>query len=135
MNSKTDVTEIHIIPSLSGESGSLGKILLGAALIAIAVINPGIGGMVLSQAGVGAVAGAGIGLMIGGIMQLFMPTPKVETSDEPDPSRYLGAGGNTTEIGTLIGRGYGRLKLGGQYLSVQVDSQDMVYGTFPEIPT
>lgn len=131
LNAPTDVIEIHLVPSMSGGGGSFGKILLGAALVAVAVINPGIGGMVLSSMGQSLFMSLGISLMLSGVMQLFMRTPKVDSEEGPEPSKILGAPSNTTEIGTLIPRGYGRCKVGGHYLSVQVNSQDLVYGRFP----
>lgn len=122
---KTDVKEIHLVPSMYGGGGAFKSILIGVALIGLSFI-PGIG-----QAVQIALLSAGIGMALQGVMQMFMKTPTVSKSDDPDPSKYLGAGDNTTEIGTLIPKGYGRMLLGGQYLSVQVNSNDMVYGTFP----
>lgn len=128
----TDVTEIHLVPRMFGGGGGFGKILVGAALIGLSFI-PGLGQ--IGQVAIStALATAGVGMIIGGIMQLFMPTPTVDKSNDPDPSKYLGAAGNTTAIGTLIGKGYGRFKIGGQYLSVQVNAQDMVLGAFPVTP-
>lgn len=128
----TKVKELHLIPRMAGGNGTFGKILLGAAFIGLSFI-PGLG-----QIGQLAISSAlfmtGVGLMIGGIMQIFMKTPKVQNSDDPEASRYLGSSVNTTAIGTPIPRGYGRLKIGGQFLSVQVNAQDMVYGQFPETP-
>jgi predicted phage tail protein len=121
---KTDVTEIHLVPAMFGGKGGFGQILIGAALIG------------LSFTGVGAalsagLMAAGIGMAIGGVMSMFMKAPSVGASQDPEPSKYLGSNGNTTQIGTLIGKGYGRFKGGGQYLSIQVNSQDMVFGSFP----
>lgn len=130
LRADTDVERVELLPTMFG-GGSFGKILLGAALIAIAVWNPGIGGMILSQAGVGAVAGAGIGLMLGGVMSIFMKTPTVSKEQDPDPSHYLGSGRNTTTIGTLMGIGGGRMLVGGQILTLQVNSTDLLYGSFP----
>ena len=122
---KTDVKEVHLVPTMYGGGGAFKSILIGAALIGLSFI-PGIG-----QAVQVALLSAGIGMALTGVMQLFMKAPTVSQSDDPDPSKYLGAGDNTTEIGTLIPKGYGRMLLGGQYLSVQVNSNDMVHGTFP----
>ena len=125
LQAKTDVEEIHLFPAMFGGNGTFGKILIGAVLIGLSFI-PGIG-----QAVQIALLSAGIGMTVGGVMQMFMTSPTVSKSDDPDPSKYLGAGNNTTAIGTLISKGYGRFLLAGQYLTVQVNSNDMVYGTFP----
>jgi predicted phage tail protein len=129
---KTDVKEIHLVPRMFGGKGNFGRILLGAAFIGLSFI-PGLGQ--IGQIAISTILfTAGVGLVIGGIMQMFMKAPTVNNSDDPDPSRYLSAAGNTTAIGTLIPKGYGRFKVGGHYLSVQVNAQDMVFGTFPSTP-
>lgn len=120
---KTDVTEIHLIPAMFGGGGSFGQILIGAALIGASFLT---GGTVAA-----ALMAAGIGMVIGGVMSMFMKAPSVSASDDPDPSKYLGTKGNTTAIGTLIPKGFGRFPVSGQYMSLQVNSQDMVFGSFP----
>jgi predicted phage tail protein len=131
---ETEVERIELWPAMFG-GGSIGRILVGAALIAIAIWNPVIGGMVLSQAGVTAVAAAGIGLMLGGVMSLFMKAPSLSKEQDPEASHYLGTGRNTTQIGTPIAMGGGRMMLGGQIMSLSVNSSDLVYGQFPETTT
>lgn len=116
---------IHLFPMMFGGGGAFKQILIGAVLIGLSLI-PGLG-----QAAQIALLSAGIGMAVGGVMQMFMKAPSVSKSQDPDPSKYLGAGGNSTKIGTLIPKGYGRFLLGGHYLSVQVNANDMVYGTFP----
>jgi predicted phage tail protein len=128
LKAKTDVTEIHIMPAMFGGGGAFGKILIGAALIALSFI-PGIG-----QAVQIALLSAGIGMALGGVMQLFMKQPTVSKSSDPPASKYLGSGKNSTAIGTPIGFGGGRMMVGGQFLSLQVNSSDMVYGEFPATP-
>lgn len=123
--SPTTEKEVHLYPMMFGGGGTFKQILIGAVLIGLSFI-PGIG-----QAMQIALLSAGIGMAVGGIMQLFMKAPTVNKSQDPDPSKYLGAGGNSTKIGTLIPKGYGRFLVAGHYLSVQVNSNDMVYGTFP----
>lgn len=127
LNSPTDVIELHIYPTMFG-GGAVGRIVIGAALIVGGIFVSAIPGMQLLGV---AMISAGIGMAIGGVMQLFMKTPSVDKSNDPEASKYLGGGGNTTAIGTLIGKGYGRFLTGGQYMSIQVNSNDMVYGTFP----
>lgn len=133
---KTDVKVIHLLPSMFGGGGAFGKILLGAALIGLSLIPGGVvGTMLLGKFALGVMA-AGIGMVLSGVMQIFMKAPTVSKSDDPEASKYLGSGTNTTEIGTLIPKGYGRMLLGGHYLSIQVNSNDMVHGVFPDtVPT
>lgn len=130
LSEKTEIEELHLIQRLAG-GGGIGKVLLGAAFIGLSFI-PGLGQ--IGQIAISTVLfSTGIGLMLGGIMQLVMPTPKLDNKNNgPESSKYLSAGNNSTKIGTPITRGYGRYKLGGQYLSIQVNAADMVYGQFPE---
>lgn len=129
LNAKTAATEIHLVPAMFGGGGAVGRILIGAALIGLSFI-PGIG-----QAMQIALLSAGIGMALGGVMMLFQKAPTVSKEEDPDASKYIGSGKNTTAIGTIIGFGGGRMMVGGQFLSLQVNSSDMVYGTFPETPT
>ncbi len=125
LTAKTEVTEIHLVPAMYGGKGGFGQILIGAALIGLSFV-PGIG----TALSAGLMA-AGIGMAVGGALSFFMKAPSVGASNDPDASKYLGTKGNTTQIGTLIGKGYGRFPVSGQYMSIQVNSQDMVFGTFP----
>jgi len=60
----------------------------------------------------------------GGIMQLISPAPKQDSTD-PDASKYIGAPGNTTKIGTRIPILYGRRKIFGQILSLDIEAKDV----------
>jgi predicted phage tail protein len=129
---KTDVTEIHLVPAMLGGGGGIGKIIIGGVLIVAGVLVSAIPGMqVLGTA----LISAGIGMVIGGVMQLFMKSPSVSKEDDPEASKYIGTGKNTTAIGTLIGIGGGRMLIGGQFLSLQVNSSELVHGSFPATPT
>lgn len=128
---KTDVTELHLMPAMSGGGGFF-KIVIGAALIVGGIFVSAIPG--LQAVGI-AMISAGISLVIGGIMQLFMKSPKASDDKDPEASKYIGAGQNTTAIGTPIAIGGGRMLIGGQYLSLQVNSSDLVMGSFPAQPS
>lgn len=119
-------TELHLVPAMFGGGGAVGKILIGAALIGLSFI-PGIG-----QVAQVALLSAGIGMAMGGVMQMFMRSPKMDSkSSTDDGSKYINGATNSTAIGTRIGYGGGRMRVGGQFLSLQVNSSDMVYGQFP----
>lgn len=126
---KTDATELHIMPAMFG-GGGFGKILLGGVMVVAGVlltpIAPHIGAALI-------VSGATTALM--GVVELFMKSPSLSKEEDPEASKYIGTGKNTTAIGTIIGIGGGRMKIGGQYLSLQVNSSDLVHGTFPATPT
>jgi predicted phage tail protein len=102
------------------------------------IFQPAIGallGSVLTSGASAAVLGAGISLVLSGVMQLFMKAPTTNKSNDPEASKYLGNNKNTTAINTPITQAWGVVKLAGQWLSIQANSNNMVYGTFPATPT
>lgn len=134
LSAPTEQKVIHLVPAMVGGGGNFGKILIGAALIASVFVLPGIG-ITLSSAVQGALLGAGIGMALGGVMGLFMKAPSISKSNDPEASKYLGLSDNTTAIGTVIAICYGENPVNGQVLALNVDSSDMVSGTFPASPT
>lgn len=128
---KTEVAELHLVPAMFGGGGGIGKILIGSVLIAAGVLLTPVVGPTVG----GAMIAAGIGMVIGGAMQLFMKSPSLSKEEDPEASKYIGTGRNTTGIGTIIGIGGGRTMIGGHYLSLQVNSSEMVFGSFPTNPT
>lgn len=122
---------IDIMPAVCGGKG-LGKVLLGAALIGVAIINPGVGGMILSTLGQNIFAGIGLSLLMGGLTQLFVKAPSLSRESDPEASKYLGISNNTTELGTLRSYSMGRIKLTAPHLlALNVDSNNLVRGEFP----
>jgi hypothetical protein len=61
-------------------------------------------------------------MVLGGIVQMLTPVPE---TDSTEGSMYLGAGVNTVRIGTRIPILYGTRKVGGHYLSFDVDAKDI----------
>jgi predicted phage tail protein len=119
--------EVHIVPALRGGSGKWFNILIGAVLLVAGVIVGGTLGLSLIING---------GLMIlSGIVQLFMKAPKYNKSNDPEASKYVSVNRNTTAIGTPMTMAWGRIDLGGHWLSLQSDSNQLSYGVFPATPT
>lgn len=129
LRADTDVSEIHLVPGMFGGS-AVGRILVGIALIAVAVFVPGLGTTLASI-----ILSMGVGLAMGGVMSLFMKAPSISKSEDPPASKYFGINSNTTESGTPITLAYGRINLFGHWLSLQADADNLVIGTFPETPT
>lgn len=129
LSEPTEQNEIHLVPAMMGGGGNFGKILIGVALIAASFI-PGIG-----QAVQVALLSSGIAMTLSGVMGFFMKSPSVSQSNDPDASKYLGLSDNTTAIGTPIPICYGRVPVNGHVLALNVDSSDMITGTFPTTPT
>lgn len=115
---RSHIEEIHVRPQMGGGGGRGGilQVLIGVALVAVGFM----GGIPLIGLKASSLFLTG-GLMItGGLLQMMIPTP--DGSEETETSRYLGATSNTVKIGTRIVLGYGTRKLGGHYLSFDVDA-------------
>ncbi len=115
----SDTQDLHIFPQLNGgKSGGFFQILIGAVLIAASLI-PGVGttlGPILLK--------VGIMMVLGGVLQFFN-TPKRDNKDSVEKkSHYLGAPKNTVEIGTRIPILCGEDRVGGHYLSFNIDAVD-----------
>jgi predicted phage tail protein len=120
-----EVDELHLVPAMFGGGGKFGRILIGAAMIAISFL-PFVGPAMHA-----ALIISGAMSVLSGVASFFMKSPSLSKEDDPAPSKYIGTGKNTTGIGTIIGMGGGRMLVGGQFLSLQVNSSDLVYGSFP----
>jgi predicted phage tail protein len=111
---ETDLEEIHVHPRTGGAGGKGGllQIIIGIALIALAIVNPAF----LATLGItnGMLYLTGGMMVLGGLVQMLMPVPE---TDSTEGSMYLGAGVNTVKIGTRIPILYGTRKIGGHYLS------------------
>lgn len=122
--------EVHVYPALVGGKGGFFKVLVGAVLIAAAFYLGGaaLAGPVLF--GETTIAGVlfnfGLSLVLGGLMELVSPAPKIDRSgssvNDPEASKYLGATQNTVKIGTRIPLGYGKFRAYGHYISFDIDA-------------
>jgi predicted phage tail protein len=118
-----DMEDIHIWPAMIfGKNGGVINTIIGVALVVVGVLVSPIPGFQLIGT---ALVSAGIGMVIGGVLQLSGLSPSLNGSDEPQiRSRYLPAVQNTVRIGTPIGLLYGRGRVGGQLMSLNVDAKD-----------
>jgi predicted phage tail protein len=131
---KTPLDEIHVYPRTGGAGGKNGmmQIILGIALIAVLVFMPVLIPQFLINAGLtqGMVFMMGASLLVGGLIQTLMAQPEDSNRDSSNSSKYLGSSANTVRIGTNIGIMYGVAKVGGHYLSYDVDAKDIaVFGS------
>jgi predicted phage tail protein len=117
--------EIRIVPVMAG-AGAIGRILIGALLIAGAFFT---GGATIGLLGLAApvavstvLAGVGISLVLGGVAQLLAPTPKTD-QDEGDPRKSFSFSGiqNTTRAGVPVPVVYGEMLVGGIVVSAGAD--------------
>lgn len=130
--------EVHLMPAMCGGGGKWGTILLGAAMIGLAFATGGAslaaGKLVTTALGASLLVGGGM-MILQGVLGFFMKAPKMKKNQDPEASKYLGINKNTTEIGTPITMAWGEINLAGHWLSLQSDSTNLSYGSFPVNPT
>jgi len=127
--------DIHFIPVISGSGKGFGKILLGAALIGVAIALPGaqFGGLGFSAASGGfslaAVGGnIGIALVLSGVSDMLFPLPQQQSfSSEEDPRLSFSFSGvqNTSRAGTPIPVVYGEIFTGSVVISAAIDTNQI----------
>jgi predicted phage tail protein len=116
---------ISFVPVVAG-AGAVGRILIGALLIAGAFFT---GGATIGLLGLAApvavstvLAGVGISLVLGGVAQLLTPTPKL-SQDEGDPRKSFSFSGiqNTNRAGVPVPVVYGETLVGSVVVSAGID--------------
>lgn len=109
--------EIHFIPVIEGANSGWVSFIVGAVLVIAGVVtgNP-------------ALIGAGIGLMVGGVIQLTTKMPGVDDSTKgsvDERASYLFNGPtNQSAQGVAVPRGYGRLLVGSIVVSAGIFAEE-----------
>ena len=133
--------DIHFIPVISGAGRGTGKILLGAALIGIAIAAPG-AGFALGSKGVGfvatggaaasatmaAIGNIGVGLTLMGVSEMLTPLPTSQQfNSEQDPRLSFSFSGvqQTSRAGTPVPIVYGEIFTGSVVISGGVDTEQV----------
>lgn len=119
---------ITIAPVIAGAGGSVGKILLGAALIAASFFVPGLAAVTLfGTTTLATVAfSVGVSLALGGVAQMLAPQPKFEgPQEEQQPSYVFNGAVNTSAQGQPVPVGYGRMIVGSAVISAGVSVEDI----------
>ena len=132
----TGSQEIRIVPVIMGARRGLGRFLLGAALIGVAVFAPaagvGLGSakgtLLFGTTGGGALAAAagnlGIYLALSGVSQMISPTEELGgASDDPASFTFNGIQ-NTIRAGVAIPVIYGEIFTGSLVISGGIDTDD-----------
>lgn len=124
LKSTTSEEDLYLAPSLVfGKNGGMVQTLIGIALIAVAFI-PGLNVAVWGVTYAFLVGSVGVGLVVGGLMQMLTPQPQLGGRGEEEArSKYLGGIQNTVAIGTTIPLLYGRRRIGGHILSMNIDAK------------
>ena len=132
--------DIHFVPVIQGAGGNTGKILLGAALIAVGMgafgafagkaVSFGAKGIGFGKAALGAKAAFGIGaaLALSGVSDMLFPLPDIpEFKSEQDPRISFGFGGtqNTSRAGTPVPLVFGEIITGSVVISGAADTQQV----------
>lgn len=123
--SDTDVMEVgREVPS---GSGAVGKIIAGVVLLIIAAVISWVPGLqpvsaMLGTYGMGLMIGMGVSLVLGGISEALIGTPKLGSGDSTSTATYSFSGiQNTTAIGSALGIVYGTHRVGGYLVNIYTD--------------
>jgi len=120
---------IRIVPVIIGSKrGGMFQTILGAALIAVAIWNPAVGGAALMSASTATAVGmAGASMMLGGVAQMLSPQPgglSVSQDSDNKPSYAFGGPVNSTAQGNPVGVLYGSREIGGAIISAGIYAED-----------
>ena len=132
--------EIKIVPVAIGARRGLGRFLLGAVLIGVAIFNPAVGmglgqgtsAFMFGTSGGAALAAAagnlGIYLALSGVAEMLSPVQTDTTADDPNSFNFNGIL-NTINAGSAIPVVYGEVFTGSIIVSVGIDTEDFAGGT------
>jgi predicted phage tail protein len=126
-----DGAVIKLVPIVQGAGGDFGKVLLGAALIGFALVNPlAAQATVFGSTTVGSIAGSvGFSLVLGGVSGMLFSPPKIEpgSSERPEnkPSFAFNGAVNTTGQGNPVPICYGEFLCGSQVISSGLAVDDL----------
>lgn len=106
---------ISLVPEISGaKRGGLFQAILGVVLIAVAWWNPLGWTAVTAQS----VTMMGASMVLGGVVQMLSPVPKLHDSDESKHSYAFGGVTNSTQQGAAIPVVYGEMLVGSRIITM-----------------
>lgn len=119
---------IHIVPVIHGSKSGIGKVFVGAVILALAVATGGsslmatplIAGTTITLASIATTVG--ISLMLNGLSQMLAPHPKNE--DIEKVNNAFNGPTNTNQQGLPVPVGYGRLTVGSAVIAQSIDVID-----------
>lgn len=135
-------SEIHIVPVIEGSSSAWGKILVGVAIIGLAIAAPyalGLaGGLSATIGGITAIGFSGIsftsiaaigaGIALGGVAQMLSPAPTQSggsASVDTKASFLFGSADNVTQQGVPVPLVFGEFVVGSVVISVGLSTEDL----------
>lgn len=119
--------EFSIVPVITG-GGKIGKIIIGVALIALAIMQPELIPVITAGGaqifGPATVFWIGVGLTLSGVAQMLAPTPQTSDEDKKTENKYFDGPVNTSVQGSAVPLGYGRMVVGSAVISagMSIDS-------------
>lgn len=124
LDNTTTAEHIHVVPRIIGSGGKNGgwlQVVAGAILVAVGYFTFG----ATSAYGV-ALMGAGLGVMMGGVSTLLMPTPNMDDPNEDGNKPNNGFGGAVTTVaqGNPVPILYGERDVGGFIASAGIYAED-----------
>ncbi len=116
LNNSTTANHIHIVPKVIGSGGkAMGwlQVIAGAVMVGVGFFTGNI-----------ALIGAGVGMLIGGVSSLLMPTPKLDPANEDGNKPNNGFGGAVTTVaqGNPVPILYGEREVGGFIVSAGIET-------------
>ena len=120
----TDTDVIHIVPRIVGSGGSSFnwlQVVAGAVLVGVGAFTFG-----ATTATGAALIGAGIGMFVGGVAGLLMPTVDMSNQDPDGNKANKGFGSAVTTVsqGNPVPILYGEREIGGFYASGGIHAED-----------
>lgn len=114
---------IHVVPRIMGAGGAADiiQVVVGAVMVGVGIFASGI------TAGTSTfLIGTGLGLMMGGIASMLMPTPDMGDQDEDGNRANNGFGGAVTTVaqGNPVPILYGERYIGGFIMSAGIYTED-----------
>lgn len=121
--------ELHLIPVIEGANSGVGMIIVGIVMIVAAFFTGGASIAAWGTMSV-ALAAAGVGMAVGGIIAATTKMPGVaestNSSKESDQASFLFDGPtNQSKQGGAVPRGYGRLLVGSIVVSAGLYAEPM----------
>lgn len=116
---RTHEPVLLVVPMQMAAGGRNGffQVVLGTVLIVV--------GLFLGPTPLGvALIKVGASLVLGGIIQMLMPQPEIGSASQEEKSAYLPAGRNTAKVGTRIPLLFGRRRIWGHFLALNVTASN-----------
>ena len=131
LTSPSGSDDIRIAPVLLGSKNGLGSVILGAVLVVVGAFITGLSYGWAAPVG-GAISKVGVGLIVGGVVQMLSPQPKaLKNGDRPDnqPSYVFNGAVNTQAQGNPVPVLYGRMIVGSAVVSAGIHAEDYAPAT------